>query len=171
MFLYDALALGTEKTSIVTKFITKVASQFDTRTGNIRIGRLLYNCLDDAYNELTSPSDTNTWGDVVLPGILDLLKRLRRTGFSREQGGRIDAKSVAVLFVDGRIHNLQDVQTHMEMMSNVQFVTILVGGEYERISLRTTGSNVILTVPSYEALLDFRDRFLSHICPTLNNSS
>ena len=161
MFLYDALSIGAYKTNLISKFVSQVTKSLDVRTGHVRIGKMLYSCLDDAYTALTSPEDIHIWGNTVLPGITDLLNKLRTSGFSRENGDRQDAKNIAVLFVDGVLHDMNQVQEHIATMSHVNFVTVVIGGN----NMQFDGA---LKVQSYEDLSNFKADFLGRLCPALN---
>ncbi|XP_060073208.1 collagen alpha-1(XII) chain-like [Ylistrum balloti] len=167
VFMYDVLSLGRMQTDYISKFVSKIVQSLDIPSGNIRVGRMLYDCLNEAYTALTSPDDIHVWSNQVLPGITDLIRKLRASGFSSLNGGRIDAKSVAVLFLDTRIHNINEVVRQMSTMPETQFVTVVVGAD-DSTYIPYLSHNTFIRVPSYRELLSFKDAFLELLCPVLD---
>lgn len=166
LFMYDVLSIGRTKTSYIAKFVSKIVQSLDIPSGNVRVGRMLYDCLNDAYTALTSPDDIHVWSNQVLPGITDLIRKLRASGFSSINGGREGAKSVAVVFLDNRLHDIDQVVRQMATMPDTQFVTVIIGAD-ETTPIPYLAHNTFIRVPSYRELMSYKDSFLELLCPAM----
>ncbi|OWF48418.1 collagen alpha-1(XII) chain-like [Mizuhopecten yessoensis] len=167
VFMYDVLSLGQMKTNYISKFVAKIVQSLDIPSGNVRIGRMLYDCLNDAYSALSSPADIHVWSNQVLPGITDLIRKLRASGFSSPNGGRIGAKSVAVVFLDSRLHNINEVVKQMAKSPDTHFVTVVIGAD-ESTVIPYLSHNTFIRVPTYRELFSYKDAFLELLCPVLD---
>ena len=98
IFALDALAMGKKKTQSVYKFLTEVSK--DINDGDkVHMGVVSRNCFDDDVT-LDHQNTTININNTEYEGLQHQVRRLRQTSFSPRNGGRKNAKKVAVLFID-----------------------------------------------------------------------
>lgn len=173
VFLMDPAELGAADTKVVYEFIGGLLEDFNTKPGNMQVGLESRNC--GAHNiHLGEYEDTAEMTKAVrnseLPGLPHMIKRLRTHSYSKENGGRIAARHMAVIFVDDKLYNPKDVLDEARRTKNddVELFVVAVGDSVVDDELMTLCSSPVdrhlIRVPDYDSLKDCRPEFLKKFC-------
>lgn len=167
--------MGQSRTEIIKEFIANTANQIDMGDSKpIRIGVFTNNCpsskdihLNEHGNKFTFIQELRSNNKMTKTHIL---KRVRRRGFTKANGGRADARRLIVTFVDGPLDNSKDVFLEAERVRkfNMDVFVIAIGNEVKENELRKLASvrpkEHIFRVTSYDNLkISFND-FIDKIC-------
>ncbi|CAE1253428.1 COL6A [Acanthosepion pharaonis] len=178
IFALDPLVMGQSRTEIIKEFIANTANQIDMGDSKpIRIGVFTNNCpsskdihLNEHGNKFTFIQELRSNNKMTKTHIL---KRVRRRGFTKANGGRADARRLIVTFVDGPLDNSKDVFLEAERVRkfNMDVFVIAIGNEVKENELRKLASvrpkEHIFRVTSYDNLkISFND-FIDKICEFL----
>ena len=169
----DPAELGTSNTKVVYEFIGGLLEDFNTEPGNIQVGLESRNCGHHNIN-LGEYKDTAEMTKAVrnseLPGLSHMIKKLRKSSFKEENGGRNAARHMAVVFVDDKLYNPKEVLNQARKAKNydVELFVVAVGDSVVDEELMTLCSSPVdrhlIRVPDYGALKECRPEFLKKFC-------
>lgn len=173
VFMMDPAELGVADTKVVYEFIGGLLEDFNTKPGNMQVGLESRNC--GAHNiNLGEYEDTAEMTKAVrnseLPGLRHMIKRLRTHSFNEENGGRIRARHMAVIFVDDKLYNPKDVLNEARRTKNddVELFVVAVGDSVVEEELMTLCSSPVdrhlIRVPDYDSIKECRPEFLKKFC-------
>lgn len=167
MFIYDTKALGVQSSEVITRFLAKIVARLDLGGGHLRVGRITDNCPSGGSFQLSNQVSALDFSEIRLPSYTDLLRKVQRTAFSSEYGGRSDATNVAVLFVDSEMTGLDDAfineAKQMKQSSDVFVVSIGNGNMITKLS-EGFQSSLQLHVNSASDLDKAVDNFIMQLC-------
>jgi len=167
MFIYDTKALGVKSSKLITEFLAKIVERLDLRSKRLQIGRITDNCPSGGSFQLSDKVSGLDFSEIHLPSYTELLKKVRRSAFSSEYGGRSGASNMAVLFVDSEMQGLDDAfineASQMKKQANVFTVTIGNGQLIAKFADNFKISQQ-LHVDSYADLDKAADEFLTQMC-------
>jgi hypothetical protein len=108
MFVMDSVNAGRKNTQKALDFAKGLVNHFDVNNEGIQVGLMSAECHEtqDGFS-LGSHGDKNTVMSALqdTPGtdFAKMLNEMRNGAFSPEQGGRKEAKKIAILLVDGNL--------------------------------------------------------------------
>ena len=169
----DPAELGASDTKTVYEFIGSMLEDFNTEPGNMQIGLESRNC--GSHNiHLGEYEDTAEMTKAIrnseLPGLKHMIKRLRTHSFTEDNGGRVAARHMAVVFVDDKLYNPKDVLNEARRTKNydVELFVVAIGDSVVEDELMTLCSSPVdrhlIRVPDYGALKDCKPEFLKKFC-------
>lgn len=167
IFVYDAPGLGARKARLLTSFVHDITRQLQTTSGKLRIGRRSDNC-PNSNIDLTTDIDLRAFSNIMFPGIETLLGQLRMAF-----PNRLDAKNLAVLFVDESTQNIELATRVLKGDLNFHVMVIAIGD----MSLARVASDLatyphndyLMNIPSYMSLNAYRLEFLQKLCYLITN--
>ncbi|WAR09866.1 MATN1-like protein [Mya arenaria] len=144
LFVYDALELGSWRSQAISQFVEKSLASFNLVTDRFRVGREIENCPrgNIPLGGAMHPSD---FGAVHFSSFTDLLNKVHRMKFSRENGGRENTTKMVVLFVDSSQRmNYETFLAARNIKNSVDyFFLVSVGkGMYNRQFEELSGSGI-----------------------------
>lgn len=167
MFVYDTKALGVSASKIITEFLAKIVTRLDLSSGHLRVGRITDNCPSGGSFQLSNSVSALDFSEIRTPSYADLLKKVRRTAFSSEYGGRTNASNVAVMFIDSQMEGLDDMlldeAKSLKNTADVMVVSIGGGDMVTKFSDNFSQS-LYMHVNSYTDLDKAADDFLLKMC-------
>ena len=173
MFLVDPTELGYTNSKNVYQFIGNLTHEFNMAEGNIRIGLESQKCSfgDVRFGSYTSETHAlNVMGPPKFKGFSHMLKRLRTHSFKPQNGGRIGARHMAVLFVDDKLYNTKEILDEARRSKNhdVEIFVVAIGDHVNERELKTLCSSSVkrhyIRVPSYRHLHAAKPEFLERFC-------
>lgn len=173
MFVYDPTSLGVDKTQYITHFVDKVSQKMDVESGNIRVGRLTGNCPIHTDVPLSGTESVKALKALQLSGFGNLLFKLSRDGFSHQNGGRTEAKKIAVLFLDS---DSEDLSSAYHASKHLSDTSVFVIYNENTVAMETAlqfslTANRMMSYSSYAQLSELQDPFLKKFCSTLGGRS
>lgn len=170
MFVYDPTSLGADKTQHVTDFVAKVSQKMDVVSDNVRVGRMTENCPTNTDVSLSGPESVTSLKSLQLSGFGNLLLKVARRGFSESNGGRPEARSVAVLFLDT---DSKDLRSAFHASKHLSDTNMFVVYNENVVDMETALKFVstpdrLMSYSSYAHLSKLQDNFLKMFCSVLN---
>ena len=167
IFTYDSAALGEVKSHKISQFIAEIVSGLDIYGGYLRIGRITDNCPTGGNFDLSGRLSSADFAEIHFSSFGHLLKRIQRTGFLVENGGRQGSSPVTILFIDSDMEGLDkhtlDAAKELSEDAETYVIAIGQGPLIDRFSNHITGSNFI-QIHSYDELSSIKKDFLNELC-------
>ena len=173
VFLMDPAELGAANTKVVHEFIGGMLEDFNTQPGNMKIGMESRKCGSQNIN-LGEYEDTAEMTKAIrnseMPGLKHMMKRLRTQSFKEENGGRVAARHMAVVFVDDKLYNAKAVlnEARRTRRHDVELFVVAIGDSVveEELKMLCTApaDRHVIRVPDYGALKDCKPEFLKNFC-------
>ena len=167
MFVYDTVAIGSWKSQAISQFLAKSVRELDLVSGDLRVGRETENC-PSGNIPLGSVLQASALSVVRYSTFADMLRKVTRSRFSIENGGRKDSVKMAVLIVDTKQRISYEVLQEMKKMEDaVHFFYIVgIGEDDNQISLlkKAAGSGKFMNIFNYDELSSFADTLMSEFC-------
>ncbi|OWF48419.1 Cartilage matrix protein [Mizuhopecten yessoensis] len=168
IFVYDAAGLGARKARLLTSFVHDVKRGLQTAPDGLRIGRRSDNCPSNSNIDLTTDTNLRAFNSIQFPGIETLLGQLRMVF-----PNRLDAKNLAVVFVDESTQNIELATRVLKGDVNFHVMVVAIGD----LSLARLASDLaslphndyLMNVPSYMSLGAYRYEFLQKLCYLITN--
>ncbi|XP_060073229.1 collagen alpha-4(VI) chain-like [Ylistrum balloti] len=168
IFVYDAPGLGARKARLLTSFVHDVTRGLQTASGRLRIGRRSDNCPPNSNIDLTTDANLRAFSNIQFPGIETLLGQLRMAF-----PNRLDAKNLAVVFVDESTQNIELATRVLKGDLNFHVMVVAIGD----MSLARLASDLatfphndyLMNIPSYMSLGSYRYEFLQKLCYLITN--
>ena len=173
IFVYDAKAIGSWKAQAVSQFIAKSVREFDFVSADLRVGRETENC-PSGNVPLGSALQASDLSLVRFTTFSDMLRKVTRSSFSVENGGRQNSLKMAVVVVDANQRISFDVLKEMKGLKNtVDFFYIVAAGDNRQmLQLKTlTGSGNFISVKNYDELNASADKLMSDLCDFFSKTS
>jgi hypothetical protein len=174
MFVYDAVSLGSKKSSIISKMVGDLINDLELGNDVIRVGRLTDNCPATAGSQPLSSEGVRALDSPDLPGLDSLLTRLRRQGFSKTFGSRSHAIRMVVLFVDDDTQNIEASIAEIKRLGNAEVFVVAIGNREHNATMAQLSSDPteqhLVHVHSYAYLLKAKSVVLENLCLRLGLS-
>ncbi|XP_053405709.1 cartilage matrix protein-like isoform X2 [Mercenaria mercenaria] len=167
MFVYDSAQLGIPRTRKITKFVYDVTAALNMDNHNLKVGRLLENCLSGADTYLSSQKPSMDFDGIDFPDFRRMIRKLASQGFAEPYGARRYAKKVAVLFLDDNMENLKQASEEIARLHETHTMVITIGDSdmYTAMSFSSRPANdYIVHVPSYKYLHTAKSTLLQKLC-------
>lgn len=166
VFIYDSMNLGSWKSQTISQFVAKSIAEFSLATDDLRVGREIENC-PVGNIPLGSALTSKDLEKIDYQTLADMLRRVNRNRFSIENGARVNASKMAVLFVDTT--QRLNYETYLEakrLKEQVDFFYVVSIGSNTQTSHLTglAGSGKSITVSRYHELLPLADTLMSAMC-------
>ncbi|KAK3582071.1 hypothetical protein CHS0354_013449 [Potamilus streckersoni] len=172
LFTYDSVAIGSWKSQTISQFIGALVNGFE-RNGLVRVGRLTSDCQRSGNIALTQELSNVAFSKLEFTTFTHLIRKVRRHGFSVEQGGRTDARRIVVMVVD---EELEDVNSEMigeaQNLNKEAEVYVIVIGKGNNLPLVHELTMVkgevdqghIINVDSYQKIFSVKEELLGRLC-------
>ena len=174
MFVYDSTSMGVKTSNAISEFLTKVVSGLDMGSGNLRIGRLTDDCPSGGNMPLSDKLSPEDFSAFTLSSYSHMLRKLRRSGFTFEYGGRSDATKIAVLFIDADMVDLDvDVLKEAKELAKTATVYVVTLGSADIVK-KISGDKdfrVHMHVNPGQSLNDYSGVFLNRLCEVFSPES
>lgn len=177
MFLVDTAVVGVTHTTEIYDFLAQLLEQFGISKGNnIQVGLESRNCGagNIKLGEYADSKDLeNALRNTQLSGAPHMLKRLRTHSFLPENGGRDNARHVAVMFVDDNLVDSKSVLDEARRTKNfdVELFVVAIGDSIDETELAPLCSDPVdrhlIRIPSYSELNNSKHLFLEKFCQGL----
>ena len=175
MFILDSVNAGRKNTRKVLGFIRDLVNDLDVDPKKIQVGLMSAECQDDNTGfQLNSNSNNgevkNALTKVKGVDLSGMLKQMRRGAYSHRQGGRKEAKKVAILIVDGSLDEPIRALTEAQRarIHGIEVIVIQVGTEEPQEELLmmcdAPMKQHFFRVPHYNHLPGMQDRLWQSIC-------
>lgn len=167
MFVYDTAALGPAKSEVISGFISQIVSNLDLSSGYLHLGRVTDNCPTGGNFQLSNRLAAADFTSIGFSSYSNLIKKVRRAGFTAEYGGRNDATNAAVLFVDSEMNGSDGsaLREAKELLGSSEVFVVTIGNSQTiREFSRSFRGNNYLHVDSYTDLPSAANTFLNQIC-------
>ncbi|KAK3608159.1 hypothetical protein CHS0354_034118 [Potamilus streckersoni] len=176
MFVLDSNGIGTRRTfqtlSVIHDLVVQLNRSKTDRQTYTNIGILMENChsrMDTPLSRLEDPSDFLNKMDAQLGESLgSLIRKMRIHSFTPGNGGRPNAKKIAVIFMDADIHNSISLQLELNRTAsaNIEMIIVTVGKVHSNSPIESTMRDLkgYLNFVDYAELLSDYTRLLEIIC-------
>lgn len=167
MFVYDSAQLGIPRARKITKFVYDVTAALDMDSRNLRVGRLLENCLTGADTFLSSQKPSMDFDGIDFPDFRRMIQKLASRGFAQSYGARRYAKKVAVLFLDDNMENLKQASREIARLRETHTMVVTIGDLdiFTAASFSSRPANdYIVHIPSYKYLHTAKSTLLQKLC-------
>jgi len=168
IFVYDAAALGARKSQLLTSFVHDVTRSLQLSPEYLRIGRRTDNCPSVSDIELISAQENDIFVSLTFPGIQMLVRKLYDVF-----PGRLDAKNLAVLFVDESTQNIETATRYLKRDRNFKVMVVAIGDtSMARIASDLASeplSDYLVNIPTYMSLASSKYEFLQKLCYLITN--
>lgn len=171
MFCFDSAATGSARSKILYNFITEITDEFDMEK-SMRVGIMSRNCHEhdihlDEYIE--KDALVGAIHEIEFQGLSPVIHNMRKHGFKQSHGGRIEARKIAILFLDEDTEKLdfvineaikakkQDIEVYVVCVGNVDIEAV------RQIASEPIGRHVI-KVSSYKDVPMLREDFVNSVC-------
>lgn len=171
MFCFDSAATGSARSKILYNFITEITDEFDMEK-SMRVGIMSRNCHEhdihlDEYIE--KDALVGAIHEIEFQGLSPVIHNMREHGFKQSHGGRIEARKIAILFLDEDTEKLdfvineaikakkQDIEVYVVCVGNVDIEAV------RQIASEPIGRHVI-KVSSYKDVPMLREDFVNSVC-------
>ncbi|KAK3098012.1 hypothetical protein FSP39_015322 [Pinctada imbricata] len=172
VFALDAPSMGIEQTRSVYNFIGEVTEEIHDDLGRVQVGMMSKICNDHDI-QLKQYKDefslAQTISNAKFKGLDHQLHKLRHEGYSLENGGRPNAKKVAVLFVDDSIEKYDSLLLEAEdakIRNGIDVYVVAIGDNvnYAACGLMASKPSNVIKVSSHRDLGLLKDDFLFTFC-------
>jgi len=175
MFILDSVNAGRKNTKIALEFIKSLVKDLDIDPNKIQIGLMSAECEDDETGfALGSSSDKedvyNSLSHVKGTDFSQILKQMRRGAFNPANGGRKEARKIAILIVDGNLEEPIRALTEAKRarIHGIEVFVVQVGQEDPQEEVRMmcdarTGQHYF-QVPTYTSLDAIKDTLWDALC-------
>lgn len=173
IFVYDAVTLGSWKSQSISQFIAKSIREFDLVSSVLRVGRDIENC-PTGNIPLGSALQASDMSQVRYSTFPDMLKRITRSRYTVENGGRENSVKMAVVFVDGSQRIDYNVMQEARRLKDAvdYFYVVTVGQNMRMLQLTgLAGNGKFLSVSNYAGLNSVADKLMSDMCDFFFESS
>jgi len=173
MFLMEPKELGATHATQVTEFVGELLPEFNTASGNVRVGLLTSHCgggnveLQEFRDELEMAA---AFQSTPMSTLAPMVRQLRTHSYKEENGGRDAARHMAVIFVDDALFDPEAVlkEARRSRHHDVEIFVVAIGDSVVEAEVAALCSEPtdrhIIRVPSYDALKSSKDTFLQHFC-------
>ncbi|KAL4222708.1 hypothetical protein ACF0H5_018749 [Mactra antiquata] len=166
LFVFDAQALGSWRSQSISQFISESLSEFSLSAPELRVGREIENC-PSGNIALGSAFKHTDLDEVRYQTFTNMLRRVHRDRFSEENGGRVNASKMAVIFVDAS--QRMNYETFLEatrLKESVDFFYVVtIGHNMQTLHLTgLAGEGKFISVKTYEELPLLTDKLMSAMC-------
>lgn len=166
LFVFDAMELGSWRSQSISQFISDSLSAFSLSAGELRVGREIENC-PSGNIALGSAFRNTDLDEVRYPSFTTMLRRVHRDRMSEENGGRVNASKMAVIFVDST--QRMNYETFMEARNLKQhvdfFYVVTIGHNMQTLHLTgLAGEGRFISVKSYDELHPLSGKLMSAMC-------
>ncbi|KAL3866044.1 hypothetical protein ACJMK2_043385 [Sinanodonta woodiana] len=173
MFVFDSMAFGYTKTMHIYKFINEIIRYMSIGSGNIRVGLISEICQNtdislDQFSDLTKIS--NYVASYQTFGLAPYIKQLRIASFDPTRGGRMNARRIAILFVEDIFENVQDVlnEAKRAKFQDIEMFVVSIGKTitegYASTMCSSPVTRHLVHIPSFEVLMSYRPTVLENVC-------
>ncbi|KAL4227504.1 hypothetical protein ACF0H5_012948 [Mactra antiquata] len=166
-FVYDSAQLGIPRTRRITKFVYDVTSALDMDAGQLKVGRLMENCLSSADVYLSGQRVSMDFDGIDFPDSRRMIRKLSSQGFARSYGARDYAKKVAVLFLDDGMENLKQASEEIARLRETHVMVVTIGDTdlFTAASFSSRPANdYIVHIPSYKYLHTAKSTLIQKLC-------
>ncbi|GAB1597680.1 collagen alpha-6(VI) chain-like [Argonauta hians] len=174
IFLLDRLVMAPSKIQLIKEFIAKTADLLDMGPNNpVRIG-VFSDCPDSEDIYLNDHTDKHSFIKKLRvtkdKSRIHTLRRVHRIGFSKNNGARLEARKLAIMFVDSPLIDAKRVLLEaMKMkLSDIEIFVVTIGDGYLEKEMNRLASRKVkehtIRVPSYSQLIDSVSSFVNLIC-------
>lgn len=167
MFVYDSAQLGIPRARKITKFVYDVTTALNMESRNLRVGRLLENCISGADTYLTSQKPAMDFDGIDFPDFRNMIRKLASRGFSEPYGARRYSKKIAVLFLDDNMENLKQASREIARLRETHAMVVTIGDldMFTAASFSSRPANdYIVHIPSYKYLHTAKSTLLQKLC-------
>lgn len=179
MFVMDSASAGKRNTKKTLDFMKKVATKVEVGKRKVQMGLIHPDeCqpigesfrLDSHRNreQIMSSLDQDE-GDELSK----LLRSMRKDGFKKKQGGRWDAKKIAVVLIDGVLEKPMRAlkEARRANIKGIEVFIIVVGTQPTQPEIAEMcaypPSDHLFKVPSYDKLTELEDNLIDMLCEEL----
>ena len=120
MFIYDTASLGDYKSREISQFLAVVVSYLDIKSGLLQVGRVTDNCPSGENFPLSNKVSPDDFSNIRFSTYSNLIKKVRKSGFSVDNNGRVDSLTLAVLFVDSEMTDAGALQEAKAMTTTAE---------------------------------------------------
>lgn len=173
IFAVNDAELHSAHTTEIYQFIGQLTTEFNRANGSIQVGLETSRCGggDILLGEYTHASELSAAiSSTRFSRMSGLVKRLRTHSFKAENGARIRARRMAVLFVDDKLYNSKEVleEALRTKRDDVELFVVAIGDSVVEEQLEalvsSTADRHIIRVQSYENLKLSLETFLEKFC-------
>ncbi|CAH1792493.1 unnamed protein product [Owenia fusiformis] len=175
VFMIDSYKSGDSNTKKALNFLGELSKEFEIADDKIQVG-LVHQCLVSGF-PLSKYHDResleNDVSNVHVNTFADLMKHLTLRSFTVEEGGRPDAKRIAIAILDTKFpdHGNAVRVAGKAKAQNIEIFVIGVGSgtDYKELTLvaSSPADKHVFSVSSYDDLPELTQKIKIHICEDL----
>ncbi|KAL3858157.1 hypothetical protein ACJMK2_012763 [Sinanodonta woodiana] len=178
MFLLDSVNAGKKNTRKAFNFLKALVDKLAIDKERIQVGLMSPECQEEKsgfkLNEFTNKeSAVSAFGEVKGTDFHSILHQMRRRAFSPQEGGRKDAKKIAILVVDGELEEPLEtlVEAQRARTHGVEVYVVQVGkGQTQDELLMMCDEPTqqhFFKVDNYDELMELSDKLIQALCDEL----